>query len=593
MSCPDLGTFWSANKERIGRALLKGVAELAGILQAGADVFELTQELEGRYVHWKTREGKLALVFCVVPDPRDLDVVLEAYVYAGQKRPALMAVLVHQWTDGEGNWDAFVITPQRAMQHADRIGGSDTIQERGPALREDLYTLFACDREFPEPGPEEWADILAGPAEGIIDQLGRLATEHGCTQVVEDYMVRWVSSQGQLEAQFFILPDPEEIDAYICMYRQIRESQCPISFVFVKGDEPRKYDIFRLSARSYLEHHNQVKGRLRLKLTGEGKVLEGLRWVPRRASHVGCIQGCLKYLGIDVSDAWLFGATGHAFVLNVSPGLCPSGPTDWDTSGFLRLGRNLGYRVESVDVYCPKKPDLRDAQERAWDHVRRSIDEGLPCYGWEIDIPEYYVIYGYDQGGYYISGPGCDEGAGPIPWRNPGTSEIGVVLVANVRRTEPADVRQTVRDALSFALDVGHNRRKWTDRTGGLDGYTVWIEAMREGRAGRFGLGYNAAVWAESRKFAVEFLQEARQRLQDGLHALLDQAIAQYEIVARNLKGVSDTYPFTECRDDRVKSDDHALTAAQALTEARQAEATALDVLAEIVAKLSSQPGRS
>jgi len=586
MSRPDLQTFWSENKEKIGRALPQGVDELAGILQTGAAALDLVQEVVGRYVHWKTRDDKLALVFGVVPDPRDLDAVLDAYVHAKQERPALMALFVHQWTDGEGNWDAFVITPQRAMEHADRIGGSDTVQERGPALREDLYMLFACDRQFPEPGAEEWAEILAGPVEGITEHLGRLAAAYGCTQTVGDHIAQWANSDGQLEAQFFILPDPEEIDAYIGIYRQIRESRCPMSFVFVKCDEPRKYDIFRLSARSYLEHHNQVKGRLRLEMTGEGKVLEGLLWAPRWASHVGCIKGCLNYLDIEVSNAWLFGATGHAFVLNISPGLCPSGPTDWDTSGFLRLGRNLGYRVESVDVYCPGKRDLRDAQERAWDHVRRSIDEGLPCYGWEIDIPEYYVIYGYDKTGYYISGPGCDEGAGPIPWRNLGKSEIGVVLVANVRRTEPADVRQTVRDALSSALDLGHNRRKWTDRTGGLDGYTVWIEAMKEGKAGRFGLGYNAAVWAESRKFAVEFLREARQRLPDDLHPLSDRAIAQYEIVARNLKSVSDTYPFRECKDERVKPDDRALAAAQALTEARQAEAAGLDIFAELLSNL-------
>jgi len=47
------------------------------------------------------------------------------------------------------------------------------------------------------------------------------------------------------------------------------------------------------------------------------KKLENLRWRPRWISHLGCIKGCLEYLGVDVSDAWLFGATGHAFVINL------------------------------------------------------------------------------------------------------------------------------------------------------------------------------------------------------------------------------------------------------------------------------------
>jgi len=35
--------------------------------------------------------------------------------------------------------------------------------------------------------------------------------------------------------------------------------QCPVTFVFVERDEPGVYDAFRLSAVSYLEHHNQVR----------------------------------------------------------------------------------------------------------------------------------------------------------------------------------------------------------------------------------------------------------------------------------------------------------------------------------------------
>ena len=42
------------------------------------------------------------------------------------------------------------------------------------------------------------------------------------------------------------------------------------------------------------------------------KKLENCQWKPRWVSHLGCIKGCLDYLGIDLSDAWLYGATGHS-----------------------------------------------------------------------------------------------------------------------------------------------------------------------------------------------------------------------------------------------------------------------------------------
>lgn len=474
MNYQSLEEFWAANKQAIGKALPEGTDPLAGVLQAGADAFGLSQQVQDAAILWLTKEGNIALMFCVVPDPRDLDRVLDVFKLARDKRPRLTTIFVHQWTDGEGNWDAFLISPRGCLHHADRISGSATVRERGPELREDIYNLFARDAEFPAPGQAQWAQLLAGPREAVTSLLAALAGKFSCTQTESDHLARWVNSEGRGEAQFFILPNAKDIHTTISLYEQIRRVGCPVSFVFVECERPGLYDIFRLSARSYLEHHNQVKAWSGAKAVVSGKSstpvkeLKNLRWVPRWASHVGCIKGCLNYLGVKVSDAWLFGATGHAFVLNISPGLCPSGPTDWDTHRFLELARNL---------------------------------------------------------------------------------------------------------------------RKWTDRSGGLRGYEEWIHCLEYGTAGRFGLGYNAAVWAESRRFAVAFLREAKQRLKGRFDSLFQEAIAQYEIVARNLKTVSDAYPFEPCQHVPVPVDERARSTVAALKKAREAEVAGLAELAAIVEK--------
>jgi len=594
MSDKDLSQFWTQNKQAIGHALPEGIDEMARILHPSAEAFGFIQKVKGTSVLWMTQEGETALMFCIIPDPRDLDRILDTYVQVKEHKPNLTGIFVHQWTDGENNWEAFVITPRYAIQHADRIEGSTTIQERGPQLREDIYTLFSCDREFPEPGCAGWAELLAGPIDGVYDQLNTLAAQYDCEQTAEDGMALWTGSNDKLEAAFFVMAEPSYVEAVIGIYEYIHQSGCPISFVFVECEQPGLYDIFRLSARSYLEHHNQAKAWAGVKTKVDGvtgtpsKQLDNLYWTPRWSSHVGCIKGCLNYLGIVVSDAWLFGATGHAFVLNISPGLCPSGPTDWDTSRFLKLGRNIGYIVECLDEYCPKhNRHLHQVHEQAWEFIRKAIDKNRPCYGWELDIPEYFVIYGYNQTGYYISGPGCDEGKGPVPWQELGKSEIGMVLVSSVRPTTPSDDRKTVREALTYAMDLGYNRQKWMDRSGGLKGYDTWIHVMETGIAGRFGLGYNAAVWAESRRFAVEFLKEAQKRLDKNLRSLFNTAIEHYTTVAQNLKVVSDTYPFKKCEDEQTPIDDKADTAIDTLRRACDAEANGLEVLAELINQLA------
>jgi len=100
-------------------------------------------------------------------------------------------------------------------------------------------------------------------------------------------------------------------------------------------------------------------------------------------------------------------------------------------------------------------------------------------------------------------------------------------------------------------------------------------------------MGYNAAVWAESRRFALEFLKEAQERLDKSMRSLFTDALGHYNIVAQKLKVVSETYPFKECDDERVPVDDRARTAIEALKRAQDAEVAGLDVLAVLKDRLT------
>lgn len=46
-------------------------------------------------------------------------------------------------------------------------------------------------------------------------------------------------------------------------------------------------------------------------------MLQDLGWKPRWVNHLGCLKGCLDHIGVEASDGWLYGVTGHAFVLNM------------------------------------------------------------------------------------------------------------------------------------------------------------------------------------------------------------------------------------------------------------------------------------
>jgi hypothetical protein len=312
------------------------------------------------------------------------------------------------------------------------------------------------------------------------------------------------------------------------------------------------------------------------------KMLEGLKWRPRWVSHLGCVGGCLDYLGMDVSDAWLFGATGHAFILNIHDVVCPSGPTAWNAEMLRKLGGNVGYSSRGL---CASRGDADFDEKRKliWENTKLALDNGLPTFGWELAIPEYYVVCGYDDVGYYYSGPLCEGVAGPKPWQELGASDIGVLEMYSLVKGEAADERTTVRDALAFALAFAESPAKWVfpKYKAGIAGFDKWTKALEGGTAHGLGAAYNAAVWLECRELAVEFLKEAKERLGEPA-AAFDGAISHYEVVAENLKKVAELFPFVGREEGHVKDKERCAEAAAALRGAREAEAAGLEALKAI-----------
>lgn len=306
--------------------------------------------------------------------------------------------------------------------------------------------------------------------------------------------------------------------------------------------------------------------------------LDGLEWKPAWISHMGCHHGCTDYLGQDISRAWIFGGTGHAFVVNVHEELCPSGPTAWKTESVDRLAANVGYLVEGV-MGGRSQRDFEAKQKIAWALVTGCIDQGVPCYGWELAIPEWYVITRYDDGGYYFSGPGADEARMPLAADAIARTEIGWLHVNCVVPTRPAPDEEILEDAIGFALEQAAGKHCHEGYAAGPAGFELWATALETGRAHRFGAGYNGECWRECRQMAVAFLREAKDRI-GREKGLFDEVIGRYEAVEDALTRAVERLPFRmpadlDDEDERVRDEECAAI----IREAKAAEERALEAL--------------
>lgn len=312
------------------------------------------------------------------------------------------------------------------------------------------------------------------------------------------------------------------------------------------------------------------------------KILKGLRFKPLWTTHLGCIKGCIEYLKIDVSYAWLFGATGHAFILNIREDVCPSGPTAWNTDMLFKLGENLGYVVNGVFSIKTNR-DFKEKQRLAFEITKKAIDEGLPCYGWELDVPEFYIVYGYDNKGYYFTGPDCDSGKTYKNWEELGDSEIGVLEMYNVRIGKASDDKKTIKDAFEFVLEHSKSPEKWIfpKYKSGISGYDSWIKALENGNVHRWGMGYNTVLWNECRKYAVEFLKEAEKRVNLKDKFLFSEAIENYEKVSDSLKKLHKTFSFPP--KDELKDKAKVEIGIKLLKDAKKYEEKGLENLEKII----------
>jgi len=250
------------------------------------------------------------------------------------------------------------------------------------------------------------------------------------------------------------------------------------------------------------------------------------------------------------------------------------------------LGKNIGYDFAGGVVAHKSNENFAEKRKEAWDMVRKAIDEGIPCYGWELETPEFYVIKGYDDIGYYYSGGGADPIKGPKPWQELGESDIGLIEMYSIKRGKPTDDATTVKEALEFALEHAKGPEKWIfpRYNSGLAGFDKWIETVANGEAMGIGMAYNAAVWAECRTLGLQFLKEARQRLNGNLRPLLDEAINSYSPVVDSLNRLVDLFPFPP--DDEIEDKEHCKKAIEHLKRAREAEEKGLKSLEKIVAAL-------
>lgn len=255
---------------------------------------------------------------------------------------------------------------------------------------------------------------------------------------------------------------------------------------------------------------------------------------------MGVVRGVADYFGLGHSDAMLYGATSHAFLINIHEALCPSGPYCWNPQAFRSLLKNLGMEVIDHGFFSHNSsPEERAAIEGT---LKALLDEGTPC---ALLNMENQLITGYDDTGFTTTQPWAPHVDFPPAHLTFGSwEELGAEIHMNFfsyARLVPAGPRDAIAASLRCGADMFEHPERYTREPYGVGprAYDQWIGAIENGLGDSHGNWWNGTVWTECRSRAAEYLNEVGQRFAE-LAEVATRLAGEYKTIAANLARASD-----------------------------------------------------
>ncbi len=304
-------------------------------------------------------------------------------------------------------------------------------------------------------------------------------------------------------------------------------------------------------------------------------------------SPLGAIAGLLRYLK-DVRPYYhLMALSGFAFRTNIGDRACPSSPCAFHWDHFLsRAMMLLGYECTVVQSFSTSFLFERRLDE-AHSLIRRSIDADLPLIGWELDLPEFGIIRGYDddKGIYIIDGVLAEEGEQTLPYDKLGRGETeSLFVLAPGRRLETNELVCAKR-AIEYAV-FHHTLEAPISKfyETGPAAYGKWMDALTRRDIDPFGNSYNARVVLDARVAGVSYLQHIAPLFPKGDATAILSAAGHFEQAADAFMLFSGLFAFPG--DEKPFKDDvNVQKGVGWISRARAEEKHAIDLLDKVNTK--------
>lgn len=327
-------------------------------------------------------------------------------------------------------------------------------------------------------------------------------------------------------------------------------------------------------------------------------------------SAAASIHEMLGYIGSSPSLPMVMGMSGLSFRLTILPqDIHIAGPTAYNFKEVLTRGlQHMGYRSHAVEALASEaglnanlvdpsmleekakgKRLLNPRLVRALSLIRYSIHRGIPAVVWDLNIPEFGLIYGYDDTARILYGTDFIK-SGTIPYDHVGrgvNQEVFVLAAESDGMIREMDLRAALTAVLAHYR--GEDPYTLPNTVSGLAAYAVWREALEYRRVEPNGHAYNIAVLWDARRYASEFFKElsvkwASTPRYSSLIPFCLQAEELYRNMSQRLNMLKQCFPFPDGGLPNEKL--HADQAISILLEVEELERAAVIVIKALLEEM-------
>jgi len=208
--------------------------------------------------------------------------------------------------------------------------------------------------------------------------------------------------------------------------------------------------------------------------------------------------------------------SGFAFRMWVSRNLCPSATSIWDFESQKPWVENGGLLCDYVGRYWEQDNIEEERRLKAISIIKASIDRGIPAVSWDIGVPEWGLITGYDDDSQMFSVLAVNDGnpdpANPalMPYDLLGKRELPILSVLTVTGISGKTDEQILQDTKRLAayhLKGG----EWCENANGLEAYPALIRIFDEdpGLASSWNAEYFLGTYGALKEYAYRYFEKA------------------------------------------------------------------------------------